>query len=77
MRAPGLIGLLQLAIPVAFAIPIGLFGFAWLLDGQLLGAGFVGLAILMVAVPYALTNPLDPGDVAEAAVERVVDDGKR
>lgn len=77
MRAPGLIGLIQLAIPVAFAIPVGLFGLSWLLDGRILGAGFLGLALLMVGIPYALTNPLDPGDVAEAAVERVVDDEKQ
>lgn len=74
MRAPGLIGLLQLAVPVAFAIPVGLFGLTWLLEGNTLGAGFVVLAALMVAVPYTLTNPLDPGDMAEAAVDRVVDD---
>jgi hypothetical protein len=74
MRAPGIIGLLQLAVPVAFALPVGLFGLSWLIDGRVLGIGFVAVAILMVAVPYAVTNPLDPGDVAEAAVERVVDD---
>jgi len=74
MRAPGIIGLLQLVIPVAFALPVALFGLSWLLEGRILGGGFVGVAILMVAVPYAVTNPLDPADVAEAAVERVVDD---
>ena len=74
MRAPGLVGLIQLAVPVAFALPVGLFGLGWLVDGRPLGAGFIGLAVLMVAVPYSLTNPLDPADVADAAVDRVGED---
>jgi len=74
MRAPGLIGLLQLAIPVAFALPVALFGLSWMVEGRVLGVGFVGVAVLMVAIPYAVTNPFDPADVAEAAVDRVVDD---
>lgn len=74
MRAPGLIGLVELVLPVAFAIPVGLFGLSWLLAGRVVGAGFIGLALLMVGVPYLLTNPLDPGDVVETAVERIVDD---
>lgn len=74
MRAPGIIGLLQLVVPVAFALPVALFGLSWLVGGRVLGIGFVAVAILMVAVPYTVTNPLDPGDIAEAAVERVVDD---
>lgn len=72
MRAPGLLGTLQLAAVAALALPLLLFGVDWLLDGRTLaGAGFVALAVLMLLLPWRLTNPLDPADLAEAAIGRV------
>lgn len=70
--APGLIGTLQLAVALAFALPAMLFGLGRLAAGDpLLGAAFVGLGLLMLALERYLTNPFDPGDVAEAATERL------
>lgn len=75
MRAPGLIGTLQLAAVLAFAVPLSWFGADALLAGRtLLGGAFLALAALMVLLPWGLTNPLDPGDLTEAAVERVTRD---
>lgn len=76
MRAPGVIGTLQLAAVLALAAPLLLFGVDWLLGGRtVLGATFVALAGLMLLLQWRLTNPLDPGDLAEAAVDRMT--GKR
>ncbi len=75
MRAPGLVGIVQLAAGLALALPLGLFGVTWLLEGRTLaGAGFLALAALMLLLPWRLSNPLDPGDLAGAAFERVVGD---
>lgn len=72
MRAPGLIGTVQLAAVLALAAPLLLFGVEWLLGGRpVLGATFVAIAALMLLLQWRLTNPLDPGDLAEAAAERV------
>ncbi|MFB6149358.1 MAG: hypothetical protein ABEJ48_06805 [Halobacteriales archaeon] len=74
MRGPGLIGLLQLAGTLVLAIPAGLFGLERLVAGELfVGGAFLGLTALFVLAGRYLTNPLDPGDVAEAAVERAAD----
>ena len=72
MRAPGLIGTIQLAVAVVFALPLALFGLQWVAEGRTMGFAFLALAGLMLILPHFLTNPLDPGDVAENAVERVV-----
>lgn len=74
MRAPGLIGIVQLAAALVFALPLAIFGLQWLADGRPLGVAFLALAALMLALPHFLTNPLDPGDVAEKAAERFVGD---
>jgi len=71
MRAPGLVGTIQLAVVLVFALPVALFGIQWLLDGRPLGLAFLALAAAMLALPHFLTNPFDPADVAEAAVGRV------
>lgn len=71
MRSLGLIGTLQLAAAAVFALPLAAFGLGWLADGRPLGLAFLGVAGLMLALPYFLTNPLDPADVAEKTVERV------
>ena len=75
MRAPGLLGTLQLAAVLALAAPLLFFGTDLALRGRpLLGGTFVGLGLLMLGLQWWLTNPLDPADVAEAAVDRVVGD---
>ncbi len=75
MRAPGVIGTLQLAAVLAFALPLVFFGADALLRGEtFLGAAFVALGALMLFLQWWLTNPLDPADVAEAAVERATRD---
>lgn len=66
----GIIDMITLAVTVAFAIPVGLFGMQFLLSGQfVLGGVFVGLAVLMVVVEEYLTTP---GDLPEIAAQHVV-----
>ena len=73
MRAPGVIGTLQLAAVLAFAVPLLAFGADALLRGRtVLGASFVALGALLLFLQWWLTNPLDPADLVEAAAERVV-----
>lgn len=75
MRAPGIIGTLQLAAVLALAAPLILFGAEWLLGGRpVLGAAFVAVALAMLLLQWRLTNPLDPADLVEAAVERMAGD---
>ena len=75
MRAPGIIGTLQLAAVLAFAAPLLFFGAESLLRGRtLLGGAFVALGALMLGLHWWLTNPLDPADFAEAAVDRIARD---
>lgn len=70
----GIIGLVGLAITLAFAIPIALFGLDLLADGEtLFGAAAVGIAVLMVVLEEHLTTPGDiPGTAAEKVVGAVV-----
>lgn len=72
MRAPGVIGTLQLAAVLAFAVPLLVFGADALLNGRpVLGGAFVALGALLLVLQWWLTNPLDPADLAEAAIDRV------
>jgi hypothetical protein len=75
MKQPGIIGTIQLAATLVFALPIGLLGLQFLLDGRsLLGGGFVAVAVLMVALEEYLTTPTDvPSSLAEKTVEKVVE----
>lgn len=70
----GIIGLVGLAITLAFAVPIALFGLTLLADGEVLfGAAAVGVAVLMVVLEEYLTTPGDvPGKAAEKVVGAVV-----
>ena len=78
MRAPGIIGTVRLAAVLVLAAPLLWFGADSLLRGRtLVGGAFVALGLLMLLLEHRLTNPLDPGDVAEAAVERVTGDRGR
>ena len=72
--APGILGTIQLAATLVFAIPVALFGIDSLLRGDtLLGAIFLGLAVLMVAIQEYLTTPMDvPASLAERVTGRVV-----
>lgn len=78
IRRPGIVGTLQLAATLVFALPALLFGLERLAAGRLLvGGAFVALAVIMLLLQRHLTNPFDPGDVAEAALDRVTDDDDR
>lgn len=76
----GIIDTITLAVTVAFALPVGLFGLQFLLSDQLvLGGVFVGIAVLMVVVKEHLTTP---GDLPALAAQRIAgtitntDDGR-
>ena len=73
MKNTGIMGTISLAATLVFALPIGLLGLQFLLDGRtLLGGGFVAVAVLMVALQEYLTTPTDvPTSVAEKAVGKV------
>lgn len=72
MRAPGILGTVRLAAVLALAAPLLWFGADALLGGRtLVGGAFVALGLLMLLLQHRLPNPLDPGDLAEAAVDRV------
>ena len=74
MKKPGILGTLQLAATLVFALPVGLLGVQFLMDGKtLLGGGFLGVAVLMVVLEEYLTTPTDvPGAVAEKTLGKVV-----
>ncbi|PSP56334.1 hypothetical protein BRC82_02245 [Halobacteriales archaeon QS_1_67_19] len=74
MQRLGLIGTVQLAATLVFALPVALLGVQFLLDGRtLLGAGFVAVGALMVALEEYLTTPSDvPGSLAQKTVGRVM-----
>lgn len=62
-------GTITLALTVAFAIPVGLFGLNFLFSGrQFLGGVFVALAVLMVVFEEYVTTP---GDIPGMAARRV------
>lgn len=65
---------MQLAVVLAFALPLAAFGGTRFLGGDPLGLVFVGLAAAMLVLQHVLTNPFSPDDVAEAAVDRVLPD---
>lgn len=69
----GILGLIQLGVALAFAIPVGLLGLDKLAAGELvIGGSFLGLAVLMVAVEEYLTTPADlPGKLAEKTLGKV------
>jgi hypothetical protein len=69
----GILGLVGLAVTLAFAIPVGLLGLDMLTKGNtLLGGGFLAVAVLMVVLQEYLTTPGDiPGRVAGRLVGTV------
>lgn len=74
--ATGILDLVGLAVTVAFAIPIALFGLALVGRGELLWGGLaLALAALMVILQEYLTTPGDiPGKVAERIVGTIATD---
>lgn len=77
MRAPGLIRTVQLAAVLSLAAPLLFFGVDFLLRGRVpSGLAFIALGSLMLLMQWRLTNPIDPGDLAEAAVDRLAGDGE-
>lgn len=72
----GIIGTVQLAVTLAFAIPVAMLGVDKLVSGDgTVGAAFLGLALLMVAIEEYVTTPTDvPGKAATKAVGAVVKD---
>jgi len=73
MSKPGIIGTIQLAGTLVLALPVGLLGVEKLLAGQTaVGAAFVGVAALMVALEEYLTTPGDvPGSIAQKTLGKV------
>ncbi|MUV58428.1 hypothetical protein SAMN04487947_0613 [Halogeometricum rufum] len=70
----GILGTIQLAATLIFAVPVGVYGLNTLLDGQqILGGGLLAVAVLMVVLPHYLTTPTDiPAKVGESVVGKVV-----
>jgi hypothetical protein len=73
MKDTGIMGTISLAATLVFALPVGLLGLQFLLDGRvMLGGGFVAVAVLMVALQEYLTTPTDvPTSVGERAIGKV------
>lgn len=69
-----IMGTIGLAVTLALAAPIVLFGIEQLLAGErLVGGVALAIAVLMVLVEEYLTTPTDiPGKLAEETVGRVV-----
>lgn len=67
----GIVGTIQLAVTLAFAAPIGLFGLHAVLAGDtLVGGAALAVAGLMLAIEEFLVTP---GDLPERALGTVVD----
>jgi hypothetical protein len=65
----GVIGFLQFAGSVVFAVPVGFFGLLKLTQGDaLVGAGFLLLSVVMV---YGREYVTSPQDLPAAALQRV------
>lgn len=74
--AKSILGLVGLAVTLAFAIPIALFGLSMLGRGRTFwGAFALAVAVLMVLMQEYLTTPGDiPAEVAERVVGTVAKD---
>ena len=70
----GILGLVGLAVTLAFAIPVGLLGVQALAAGRPVGAVYLAIAVGMVVVEEYLTTPWDlPGRAVERTVGAVVE----
>lgn len=72
----GILGLVGLAITLAFAVPLLLLGVQELIEGRTaMGGAFLGVAVLMILVEEYLTTPMDlPGKAADKVVGSVAKD---
>ncbi|MFB6156944.1 MAG: hypothetical protein ABEJ34_03780 [Haloferacaceae archaeon] len=72
----GIVESLGLVASLVFAVPVGVAGGRFLLDGRpALGATLVAIAVLMVLVPRHVVAPQDlPGELAARVVGRAVRD---
>jgi hypothetical protein len=66
---PGILDLVSLAVVLALAVPMGLFGAELLLDGHAVGAAYLALAGVLVVGQHVLTTP---DDLPTRAVQYVV-----
>jgi hypothetical protein len=75
-RVVGIISTLQLAVTLAFALPVGLLGVQYLVSGRTpIGVALVVVALLMVVIEEYVTTPTDvPAEAAEKAAGAVVKD---
>lgn len=68
-----ILDLVSLAVALAFALPIGLFGAELLLGGDPLGVAYVAIAGGVLAAQHVLTTPEDvPARAVQYVVGRVV-----
>jgi hypothetical protein len=72
-------GLLGLAVTLAFALPVALLGIQFLGDGRtIFGAGFLGIAALMILINEYVASPSDlPGMIAGKVVGTVAKEPKK
>lgn len=72
----GILEAVGLLVSLVFAVPVGVAGGQFLLDGRhALGATLVVVAVLMVLVPRYVVAPQDvPGEVASRVVGKAVTD---
>lgn len=70
----GIIGTLELAAAVVLAAPLVSFGFSRALAGDPFGYAALAVAVLLVAIPTVLPDPLDPATYLENAADAVVEE---
>ena len=68
-----ILDLASLAVALAFALPIALFGLELLIGGDTLGLVYVAIAGALLAAQHFLTTPTDvPARVVQYTVGKVV-----
>lgn len=71
--ARGILDLVGLAGVLVFALPLGVLGLQFVIDGRGMGWVLLVAAVLMVVFEERLTTPSDlPGVAAEQAADRVL-----
>jgi hypothetical protein len=71
--ARGILDLIGLAGVLVFALPLGILGVQFVIDGRGLGWVLLVAAVLMVLFEERVTTPRDlPGAAAERAADRVL-----
>jgi hypothetical protein len=71
--ARGILDLIGLAGVLVFALPLGLLGVQFVIDGRGIGWVLLVAAVLMVVFEERVTTPRDlPGAAVEGAADRVL-----